>query len=40
MFWGLFPTGPFTMLESPDQEIGELFVFQKRHAADFEAPKL
>ena len=30
-----FPTGPFTMLEPQDQEIGEFYVAQKRRATDF-----
>ena len=31
---------PFTILEPPDQEIGEFYVVLERRAADFEAPKL
>ena len=33
-------TGPFTILEPSDQEIGELYVVQERRMADFEAPNL
>ena len=35
-----YPTGPFTILEPKDQEIGELYAVQKRPKADFEAPRL
>ena len=31
------PIDLFTILESQNQEIGELYVVQERHATDFEA---
>ena len=31
---------PFTISEPQDQEIGEFYVFQERHAPDFEVPEL
>ena len=34
-----FPTGPFTIIEPPLQEIGEFYIVQESHAANFEAPK-
>ena len=34
------PTGPFTILKSDDEEIGEFYVVQKRLAMDVAAPKL
>ena len=34
------PTGPFTILEPKDQEIGEFYEVQERRATDIEAPKL
>ena len=34
------PTGPLTILRSQYQEIGRLYVYQKRRTADLEAPKL
>ena len=35
-----FPTGPFTILEPQDQEIGEFHVVWKHHGTDFESRKL
>ena len=35
-----FPAGPFTILESRDQEIGEFYVVKKRCATYFEATKM
>ena len=35
-----YPTNPFTILEPLDQEIGEFYVVQERHATDLDAPKL
>ena len=34
------PTGPFTILEPKDQEIGKFHAIQEGHTMDFEAPKL
>ena len=34
------PIGPFTILESQDQEIGEFYLAQELRATGFEAPKL
>ena len=34
------PTGPFTISEPQDQEIGEFLVVQERRKTGFEAPKL
>ena len=34
------PTGPFTIFEPYDQEIGDFYVAQKRRRTDFEASKL
>ena len=34
------PTGPFTMLELQEQEIGEFYAVEKRRATDFEDPNL
>lgn len=31
------PTGPFTIVEPKDQEIGQFYVFQERWATDFKA---
>ena len=33
-----FPTGPFQIEETQNQEIGKLYVVHKRHGTDFEAP--
>ena len=33
-------TGPFTILQPQDQEIGEFYSVQERRSTDFEAPKL
>ena len=38
--WQQHPTDPFTILESEDQEIGELYVVKKRRAARLKAPLL
>ena len=35
-----FPTGPFTILEHRDQEMGKFYVVQQRRTTDFESPKL
>ena len=35
-----FPTGPFIISESQDQENGELYEVQERHATNFEATNL
>ena len=32
-------TGPFTILEPRDQDIGEFYVGQEHLASDFKAPK-
>ena len=40
LYYMLYPTNPFTILEPRDQEIGQFYVVQKRHAVDFKAPKL
>ena len=37
---GSSPTNRFTISEPHEQEIGKFYVAQKRHATDFEAPKL
>ena len=34
------PTGPVTILQPQDKEIGEFYVIQERRAMDFEAPKV
>ena len=34
------PTGPSTILEPEDQEIGEFYAAQERRATDFKASKL
>ena len=34
------PTGPFTILESRDQNIGVIYEIYKSRTTDFEAPKL
>ena len=35
-----FPTGPFTILWTQNQEIGEFYFLQKYHATNCEASKL
>ena len=34
------PTGPFTVFEPQDQEVGKFYVVQERRTTDFEASKL
>ena len=34
------PTGNFAILQTPNQDFSEFYVVQKRHATDFEVPKL
>ena len=36
---GFYPTGPITILEPRDQEIGEFYVVQERHETDYKAKK-
>ena len=36
----ILPDWPYTIFESQGQEIGEIYVVQKRRLADFEASKL
>ena len=35
-----FPTGPSTIKEPQDQEIGEIYDVLEQRATDFEAPEL
>ena len=34
------PTGPFTILEPQDLEIGDFYAVQKRHPSGTDAPKV
>ena len=39
MIFDMRPTGPFAILLSQDQEMGEFYLFQKCRESDIEAPK-